>query len=176
MPKETPLTEELIDQICVARRARVSWEEIANLIGFTPRTLLKWRKRGKEEYESGKRSKRGRIYRLLHTRLMKVRAEQKIKFHKVVEEAATEIFTEITKKVIKDADGKTRIEQIQKNKRPDAKLAMRWLEVNYPDEFAPMQRTELANYQTALKDNDDSLDDLENEIEEDFSGSKDEDA
>jgi transposase-like protein len=111
--RKTKLTDEIVERICDLVKLRLSWNQIAAIVGIDPKTLRNWRDRGSQEG----RTKRGdKIYREFVEQLNRAEAEmyaeavevfrkamlggEKTRSTKMVLENGIPVKTEITEKTL----------------------------------------------------------------------------
>ena len=70
--RKTKLTDDMIEAIYTALKNRMSWNQIASIVGVDPKTLHNWRHRGSQEG----RTKRGdKIYRAFVDTIQRAESE-----------------------------------------------------------------------------------------------------
>ena len=128
---ETRLTREMVKDIVRLRTLRMDWIQVADIIGFSRRTLQRWREKGNE-------AKSGVQYELVKA-LKKADAAVIEGYATVIRNEALKGKTTIEKRKTL-ADGSIIIERIDP---PNSALALKILERADPANWAEIKRIEI---------------------------------
>ena len=122
--RNTKLTKALIARICELLKLRLSWTQIASIVGVDPKTLRNWRDRGSQEG----RTKRGdKIYREFVEQLNRAEAEMYAEASEVVRKAILGGAKIRSTKMVLENGIPVKTEITEKTLAPDAKLALEFL-------------------------------------------------
>ena len=126
----------MIEQICDLIRHRLTWSQIANVLGIHRNTLILWRKQGKDT-ASG-------IYHNLVVAVEKTKGELYHEYSAIVRDQMLNGAETTTTKIISDKDGNIlRIEDTRIKNPPDPKLVLKMLAIMNPAEWAEVKHMEV---------------------------------
>lgn len=143
MPRETKLTQGMIDQICKYVKLRMKMKEIAEILGLHPGTIQSW-------IRNGKKAKSG-MKKQLVTAVEQAKSELMSELSEIVFNAAFIGSETITEKEITLPDGSTRRETTTKQSPPSASYAMKVLALMDPARWGQVQQIKI-DWQTPVRE------------------------
>lgn len=143
MPRETKLSEGMIEQICKYVKLRMKMKEIAEILGLHPGTIQSW-------IRNGKTAKSGMKKQLVQE-IEKAKSELMSELSEIVFNAAFIGSETITEKEITLPDGTTRKEITTKQSPPSASYAMKVLALMDPARWGQVQQIKI-DWQTPVRE------------------------
>ena len=149
MSRKKKLTQDMIPQIVEMVKLRMPWVMIASALGFTDKTLQRWRTQGLEDRENGKSTNCRKLVEALETA-----RKELIKGYSVnVRNEALHGKETVTTEVVEHKDGSIYEKTTTKKEPPNATLALKILGMELPEIWAENHNLNV-NWQETLKAQD----------------------